>query len=81
MSLFKHPNPAIVKRLVFSMVYDGAWRGKVEERKQDLDQLALSLNDGTVDFTTPSAKGAGVCGIRLLLLSMEAPEVFQQYHF
>lgn len=65
------------KRFVFTMVYDGASQRKVAERKQDLDQLALSLNDGTVDFTTLSAKGAGVCGIRLLLLSMTAPGMLE----
>ena len=65
------------KRFVFSVVYDGASRRKIEERKHDLDQLALSLNDGTVDFTTLSAKGAGVCGIRLLLLSMTAPDMLE----
>lgn len=65
------------KRFVFSMLYDGASQRKVEERKQDLDQLALSLNDSTVDFKTLIAKGAGVCGIRLLLLSMTAPDMLE----
>ncbi len=63
------------KRFVFSMVYDGASQRRAAERKQDLDQLALSLNEATVDFATLSSKGTGVCGIRPLLLSMTVPNM------
>jgi len=63
------------KRFVFSMVYDGTSERKAAERKQDLDQLALSLNDATVDFATLSSKGAGVCRIRPVLLSMIVPNM------
>jgi hypothetical protein len=63
------------KRFVFSMAYDGASQRKAVERKQDLDQLALALNDATADFATLSSKGAGVCGIRPLLLSMTVPNM------
>lgn len=65
------------KRFVFSMVYDGASQRNASERKQDLDQLALSLNDATVDFATQSSKGAGVCRIRPLLLSMILPDMLE----
>ena len=65
------------KRFVFSMVYDGALQRTAAERKQDLDQLALSLNEATVDFATLGAKGAGVCAIRPLLLSMTLPDMLE----
>jgi hypothetical protein len=65
------------KRFVFSMVYDGTSQREAAERKQDLDQLALSLNGATVDFATLSSKAAGVCGIRPLLLSMTVPDMLE----
>lgn len=61
------------KRFVFSMVYDGASRKNRVERKEHLRQLALSLNNASVDFATLASTGAGVCEIRPLLLSMVVP--------
>ena len=61
------------QRLVFSMVYDGAARRKARERQQHLDELALALNEGTADFATLCSVGAGVCGLRPLLLAMAVP--------
>jgi len=63
------------KRFVFSMIYDGASQRSLEERKQHMDQLALSLNEGTVDFGTIGSQAAGVSGIRPLLLSMIVPDM------
>ena len=61
------------KKMVFSMVYDGATRRNRDERKEHLNQLALSLNSAAADFTTLSSAGAGVCEVRPLLLSMILP--------
>ena len=63
------------KRFVFSMVYDGASQRNAAQRKQDLDQLAVSLNTATAEFATSGSKGAGVCAIRPLLLSMTLPDM------
>jgi hypothetical protein len=63
------------KRFVFSTVYDGASQRSVDERKRHMDQLMLALNEGAVDFVTLSAQGAGVSGIRPLLLSMVVPDM------
>jgi hypothetical protein len=63
------------QRSVFSVVYDGASQRSVEERKRHMEQLMLSLNEGAVDFVTVSAQGAGVSGIRPLLLSMVVPDM------
>lgn len=61
------------QRLVFSLVYDGAARRKPEQRQQHMDELALALNEGTADFATLCSQGAGVCGLRPVLLAMVAP--------
>jgi hypothetical protein len=61
------------KRFVFSMVSDGALHRTPAQRKTHLDQLAAAINTNG-DLVTPSAAGAGVCGIRLALLAMVLPQ-------
>lgn len=61
------------QRLVFSLAYDGAARKTAQQRKQHMEELALSLNSGAADFATLCTTGAGVCAIRPLLLSMTIP--------
>lgn len=61
------------KRLVFSMVFDGALQRTAAERKQHLEELAASLNNQAADFGTLAGKNAGVSGIRLALLAMTLP--------
>lgn len=61
------------KRFVFSLVSDGALVRTVDQRKQQLDQLASALNTNQVDFAVAAAGGAGVCNIRLVLLAMSLP--------
>jgi hypothetical protein len=58
------------KRFVFSMVFDGALQRNPARRKQQISQLAVSLNSDGSDFATLAAEGTGVCGIRLALLAM-----------
>lgn len=61
------------QRCVFSMVFDGALQRTAVQRKRHLAELAASLNDQEGDFATLTAKGAGVCGVRLPLLAMTLP--------
>jgi hypothetical protein len=58
------------KQFVFSMVSDGVLQKNAAQRKELLDQLAVSLNNGTSDFSTLIAEGAGVCKIRMTMLAM-----------
>jgi hypothetical protein len=58
------------QRFVFGMVQEGAIQRPPAQRKQQLTQLAAALNEGTTDFQTLAAAGAGLCGIRLALLAM-----------
>jgi hypothetical protein len=60
---------------VFSMVYIGAMEVRPEIRKQELEQLAASINGDDEDFVTQSAKGMGVCKLRLVLLAMNLPDM------
>lgn len=52
------------------MAFDGALQREATLRKKHLGRLAASLNTQEEDFSTLSAEGAGVCGIRLPLLAM-----------
>jgi hypothetical protein len=58
------------KRFVFSMVFDGVLARPAARRKEHVDQLAASINEGDGDFVTLTAEGAGVCRIRLTMLAM-----------
>lgn len=58
------------QRFVFGMVHDGAIQRPPVQRREQLNQLAASLNGGGTDFQTLTASGAGLCGIRLALLAM-----------
>jgi hypothetical protein len=62
------------KQFVFSMVSDGVLQRRTVQRKQHLDQLAISLNSQGKEFVTLTAEGAGVCAIRLALLAMTLPQ-------
>ena len=75
------------QRFVFGFVFDGALQRTTAARKQQLDELAASLNNQSADFGALVGKGVGVCGIRLALLAMilpglldftELPEPFEQ---
>lgn len=61
------------RRFVFSIVFDSALKRSATERKQHLQELAASLNGEGSDFATVAGKGAGVSGIRLVLLAMILP--------
>jgi hypothetical protein len=58
------------KQFLFGMVFDGALQREPTVRKKHLGRLAASLNSQEEDFSTLTAEGAGVCGIRLPLLAM-----------
>lgn len=58
------------KRFVFSIVFEGALQRDPARRKQQIDRLATSLNNGGSDYATLAAEGTGVSGIRLALLAM-----------
>jgi len=58
------------QRFLFAMVFDGALRRTPAERRAHLDALELSLNSSRPDLFSLSARGAGLCGIRLALLAM-----------
>lgn len=61
------------KRFVFSMVSEGALQRNTQQRKDHLDELAAAINEGSGDFVTLAAEGAGVCRIRLALHAMVLP--------
>lgn len=58
------------QRFVFGMVHEGAVQRPPAQRKEQLSQLAASLNGPGGDFQTLAAAGAGLCGVRLALLAM-----------
>jgi len=58
------------KQLVFNMAFEGVIKRKPQERRRHLAQMASALNEGTTDFVTLGTQGAGVCGIRMVLLAM-----------
>jgi hypothetical protein len=58
------------QRFVFGVTYEGALQRPPAQRKEQLNQLAASLNNGGADFKTIAAAGAGLCRIRLSLLAM-----------
>jgi hypothetical protein len=61
------------QRFVFSMVHDGAQQRSVQRRREHLNRLSATLNDGGAELATVAAEGAGVCSIRLALLAMIVP--------
>jgi hypothetical protein len=62
------------KSFTFSMVLNGALQRTVGGRKQQVEQLAATLNGQGSDFVGLAAAGVGVCGIRLALLAMTLPQ-------
>jgi hypothetical protein len=61
-------------RFVFGMVFEGALQRTPAQRKQQIERLAQSLNNGATDFAPLAAQGVGVSALRLALLAM----TFQQ---
>ena len=57
------------KRFVFSLVSEGVLLRNPTQRKEQLDELAVALNEAG-DYVTLAAEGAGICRIRLALLAM-----------
>ena len=57
-------------RFVFRMVFDGALQRTPAQRKQQIEELARSLNNGGTDFVALAAQGVGVSAVRLALLAM-----------
>lgn len=59
------------KKFVFSLLNDEVLKNTSKLRTRQLNQMAISLNQGRKDeFAKLSSIGVGVCGIRLILLSM-----------
>jgi hypothetical protein len=67
-------NESAFKRLLFSLVYDGALQDNVLHRTQYLEKLATTINNQESDFALIVAKGLGVCNVRLALLAMTLPK-------
>lgn len=63
------------RKLVFNLAFEGVMKKDGAERRRHLDQLAMAINSGEMDFTMLSMDGAGVCSVRLLLLAMTVPNM------
>lgn len=61
------------QRFVFSLVHDGAQQRSVQHRRDHLNRLSATLNNGGAELATAATEGAGVCSIRLALLAMIVP--------
>lgn len=55
---------------LFSMTNDGVLQRSSAERKSQLELVANSINNGETDFVSAIGSGLGVCGLRMLLLTM-----------
>ncbi len=55
---------------LFSMTNDGVLQRSAAERKSQLELVANSINNGETDFVSVIGSGLGVCGLRMLLLTM-----------
>ena len=62
------------KQYVCSFIFDGTQKKTPDERGTLLDQLADALESNQDAFPIVAAEGAGVCGIRLVLLAMTFPQ-------
>lgn len=62
------------RRFLFGMVLDGALRQSAAERRKHLQELTSALNGASADFARLTAKGTGVCNLRLPLLAMILPQ-------
>lgn len=58
------------QRFVSSIIYDGVLENTASQRKRQIGQMAVSLNEEAQDFSTLASQRIGVCGIRLALLAM-----------
>jgi hypothetical protein len=61
------------KSYVCSFIFDGALRNTRKDRRDSFNQLAASIDSNIDAFPILTAKGVGVCDIRLALLAMNYP--------
>jgi hypothetical protein len=62
------------RSLLFGLVRNGALQSPPEQRKQQIDRLAASLNGDDYDLPALVGLGIGICSIRLPLLAMSLPQ-------